>query len=180
MRARVCVCRCDGFRTFFVSVGSVRAERMGGCKKQPTLPGVVKRLFGTCPVSVCCTETACQKTFTCAADYEREKSVYVRNLEYVPQLLHADDAAQTLTTEKSGKALRGTYEFLTPLPHEHDGAIRDLVRRFHEDTGWYFNDADYKNVVYDGNELKLIDFEHVTCGAPTRKFHMGRKHLKPA
>ena len=153
---------------------------MEKCKKQHTLPWYVKLPGGTRHTSVCCTDTACRKPFAGRADYEREKSVYVRGLDFVPRLLHADDERRELTVEKFGTALRGTYEISTPLPREHDGAIRDLVRRFHEETGCYYNDPDYKNVLHDLGKYKLCDFEHTTCDAPRDRWYLGRKHLKPA
>ena len=117
---------------------------------------------------VCCDRELCTKTFFDRDKYEREKQVYEMGLSYVPSLIRSDDTTMSLVTKKVGEPLGSALHsvpivgpYIDELWHaNHAEKVRDILKRFHDDTGLYHNDAFPKNVIQNvSGKLFLIDFE---------------------
>lgn len=141
---------------------------MSECKPKWTLPGTIKRR-GDPTLSnstVCCSDTYCTKTFESAEVYARELSVYEKQLPYVPRMISHDPETRSITVERVGNPLAHIWN--TDIPGssiflwsnaKYDARIRALRKRLFSDTGLHHNDIQYKNVLTDGTNLYLIDFE---------------------
>tara|TARA_R110000824_G_scaffold109215_5_gene256716 strand:- start:8887 stop:9390 length:504 start_codon:yes stop_codon:yes gene_type:complete len=92
--------------------------------------------------------------------YEREKCIYKRKLDYIPQMISFDNEKREIIIEIKGKSLYDKY----PLHHRRKfiPQIKELYKRFKDDTGLFHNDIRFQNILEENGKLYLIDFEY--CG----------------
>ena len=103
----------------------------------------------------------CVISFSNKEQYETNKKIYEKNLNWIPNLINANDEDKTLTIEKIGRSLAEKYQ--GSIRSRYLPKMRMLSKKFYNSFGIYHNDMRYKNVLEDSNgKLYLIDFEYAT------------------
>lgn len=106
------------------------------------------------------------KRFKNQNSYETEKSIYEKNLSYIPKLISSDDKKQSLTIQRIPMSL---FDLSPAERVKYYPEIKKLKKRFENDTGLFHNDLHFKNIlINDRGKLFLIDFEF-TSKEPTKK-----------